>query len=109
MALSEAVKDSRHTAQQITWEDKNDEPVDLTTAVITGIITEWNDPTTGRAVDGSMVASTQASGIFDWTYGAIDVGTAGKFAVQFFATYPDNSIEISIIEEWRVREKLSVP
>lgn len=103
MALSDAIQGARKTPQRITWTYRNGGgAVDLTDATISGRI----KPNSGqeRAVDGTLTLVDPTSGIFDWTYGAEDVGDYGEFQVQFTATYPSALKEISIVEEWTVHK-----
>lgn len=105
MALASAVKGARHTGQQITWLRQDDTAVNLTGTTLTGRL---RDRKTGvaRAIDGTLTLVTPASGIFNWVYGALDVGTAGMFDVQVTATYADTLKEISFLSEWWVEEAI---
>lgn len=107
MALSNAVQGARHTSQRITWLDCEGDAQDLTGATITG---KKRNTATGvsSAITGTLVAVTPASGIFDWTYSAADVLTAGKFEVQFLATYADTTYDATLIEEWVVERAITV-
>lgn len=105
MALANAVKDARHTAQIITWTDGDGDAQNLTGATLTGRIMSGQ---TGeaRAIDGTLAIVTAASGIFSWTYGAVDVGTAGQFYVQFIATYSGPSNDKTLAATWTVEPAL---
>lgn len=105
MALANAVKGARHTVQTITWTDDDDTAVNLTGATLTGFIRQSG---TTRAIDGTLALVTAASGIFSWTYGALDVGTAGDAEVQIVATFSDTTKDISYIGSWYVHEALSL-
>lgn len=108
MALADAIEGSRHTAQQITWKDKDGVAVDLTGATLTGRL---KDTTTGAitSIDsGALTLVTAASGIFQWAYGVNDVGTVGVYEVQFIATFGAGDIERSIPETWRVIDAFDV-
>jgi len=59
-------------------------------------------------IDGTLALVTAASGIFSWTYGANDVGTAGEADVQIVATFADTTKDISYIGAWYVHDILSV-
>ena len=104
MALEHANQGARHTVQRITWTRDDAIAQNLTGATLTGTI--WPDPDiapgASRAIDGTLVLVTAASGIFDWTYGAIDIRDSGHFKVQFKATYADLSYDLSDPETWEV-------
>lgn len=101
MALAKAVKGARHTAQTITWKRDDGTAVNLTGATLTGRLKNQATEVT-TAIDGTLALVTPASGIFRWTYGANDVGTAGTFEVQFTATYADTLKDISYVAQWLV-------
>lgn len=103
MALADAVQDARLLAQRITWQDEDGTAVNLTGYTLTGRI-EPEATGIGRAIDGDLDLVTPASGLFDWTYGATDVGTAGKFLVQFIATSGENTKTFEAA--WTVRRAL---
>ena len=107
MGLANAVEASRHTAQSITWSDENGTAVDLTGATITGR-TKNNKTGTVTTIDGTLALVTASSGIFSWTYGAVDVGTVGKYTVQFIATFADTTNERSKAYEWEVLDAFDV-
>jgi hypothetical protein len=101
MALIGVLKGSRHTAQQITWTRTDGTAENLTGATVTGTL--YNQTTgVSRAITGTLTLVTAASGIFLWTYSALDVGTAGDYAVQFTATFADTTTDISLIDSWVV-------
>lgn len=101
MALANAVEGARHTAQQITWQDENGTAVNLTGATITGY-KKANSDGTITALDGTLTLVTAASGVFSWAYGAVDVGTVGKYKVQFIATYSDTTKDKTLHHDWEV-------
>lgn len=101
MALANAVQNSRRTPQRITWTDADGDPVDLTGATLTGRLRDLETGTT-TDLDGDLDIVTAASGIFDWTYGSDDVGTAGDYVVQFTATYGDATADRTLLEGWTV-------
>ena len=109
MALSSGVVGARHLAQQITWTDEDGTVLDLTSATITGVKRNTGD-NTSLALDGTLALVTATSGIFSWTYGAVDVGAAGKFEVQFTATYTGGAtdLERTLVHNWEVIEALAV-
>jgi hypothetical protein len=106
MALADAVQGARHIAQQITWQDSAGDAIDLTDATITGKIRDGTK--TVRDIDGSLDITDATSGVFTWTYGADDVGTAGGHEVQFIATYTDTTKDKTFITSWLVREALDL-
>lgn len=105
MALAWAVEGARHVPQRITWTDEDGDAVNLTGATITGRLRSTNDGT-ARNIDGSLTIITAASGIFDWDYGAVDVGTPGIYMAQFTATYGALDLDRSLSVEWRVEPAL---
>jgi hypothetical protein len=103
-AISDALVGARHTAQVITWEDDQGTAKNLTGATITARI----EPLAGgsaRAGDGVFaLVGGGSTGQFTWTYGQADVGTVGRFNVQFKATFAGDSFDLSRKIEWRVLE-----
>jgi hypothetical protein len=107
MALAATVQGARHIAQQITWQERdsnnNLSPVDLSGSTITAH-KKSKDGTVVQC-DGNFSLETDGTdGIFNWTYGTIDVGTAGNFEVQFIATFGDSTTDKTIVESWTVHE-----
>lgn len=105
MALSNAVQGARHSGQQVTWTKSDGSAQDLAGATITARI---RNRITGAAAaaDGVFTLVTPASGIFNWAYGTVDVGTAGKFEVQFKAAYADSKHDLTFSADWEVEEAL---
>ena len=105
MSLAHAIKNARHTAQQITFTDDDGTAVNLTAATMTGKI---RSRATGqvRDIDGTLALVTAANGIITWAYGSTDVGTAGEFDVQFIATFGDGLKDKSYITDWAVKDAL---
>jgi hypothetical protein len=105
MPLATAIQNARHTPQQITWRRGDGSAQDLTGATLSGRIKSL---ATGiaRAIDGTLSIVTAASGIFSWTYGTLDVGTAGVFLVQFTATYAGPTTDGTLSDEWTVAPAL---
>src|SRR3972149_6781507 len=100
MALPPAIQYARKRAITITWKDDDDAAINLTGAVITGIIERGS---TQAAITGTLALVTAASGIFSWTFSAADVAQAGTFFAQFRAKYSSDSLsEISYRTQWRV-------
>ena len=103
--LNSAVRGAGHTGQIITFGRRNSsEVVDLTAATITGTIRDTVTNVT-RAIAGTLSGSG-ITGLITWTYGAGDIGTAGKYDVQFKATYGDATYELSYVTGWEVVEAL---
>lgn len=110
MALSDAVQGSRHTGLSITWYQADGSTVlNLTNATITGTVKNINTAAV-RAIDGTLASSSPTTGVFTWTFGAADTGTAGVYDVQFTATFSDDSnrTDTSKPARWVVYEKFSV-
>lgn len=105
--LPAAVEGSRKRAMTITWTDTANVAVDLTAATITGKIKSLQLGTT-RSIDGALALVTASSGIFSWTFGAVDVGEVGKFKVQFIATYAGPSTNRNFIADWSVEDALDI-
>lgn len=104
MALSNAVQAARHTAQVVTWLDGEGDAQDLTGATLTGRIRNRKTGTE-RAVDGTLVVTDAANGVFTWTYGAADVADDGVFDVQFIATYAGQN-DKTLATRWIVHEAI---
>lgn len=104
MNMPEAVQGARHLAATIQWTDTDGDPVNLTGATLSGRIKPIGG--SARAVDGTLTITGATTGLFTWTYGATDVGTAGRFEVQFKATYADTTYALSIPAKWRVHTAL---
>jgi hypothetical protein len=103
-AISDALQGARHTAQTITWLDDQGNVKDLTGATVTARI-EPQAGGTVRAADGAFsLVGGGTTGQFTWTYGQADVGTVGRFNVQFKATFAGDSFDLSRKIEWRVLE-----
>lgn len=107
MALSNAVRGARHTVQRITWADAEGDPQDLTGATLTGRIGNRSLNET-RLIDGTLTITDAPNGVFTWAYGAVDVGTAGDYLVQFVAAYGDGKNDKTLIEPWRVEREIVV-
>ena len=79
--LAPAVVGDTHSPQTITWENQ-----DLTAATLSAVKKNL-DTGVVTAVTGAFAVTNATSGIFTWTYGAADTETAGRYLVQFTATY----------------------
>ena len=104
MALAYAIKNARRTPQQITWRDDDGTPLVLTGVTLTGRIRDTKTDV-ARDIDGTLTITDAVNGIFTWTYGALDVGTAGDFIVQFTAT-AGGQTDKTYLEKWRVVDAL---
>jgi hypothetical protein len=105
MALAKGVAGARHSAQQITWKKDDGAAYDLTGATITARIRDKVNGET-RNADGTFALVTAASGIFSWSYGALDVARPGKFEVQFIASYGDGKSDKTYLADWDVEQGL---
>jgi hypothetical protein len=105
MALSDSVQGARHTAQRVTWLDKDGDPQDLTGATLTGRLLN-RAAGTAAAIDGVLTAIDPAAGIFTWAYGTADVSTPGTFDAQFIATYGDGKADKTLVEKWIVHRAI---
>lgn len=104
----EAVQGARRPSLQLTWADETGTAVDLTGATITGVI-ENQETGESRAITGSFVLVTAASGVFRWDYSAADVEETGVFFVQFTADYAVGQTPAkSRRSEWRVLGSIAV-
>jgi len=105
MALARAVQGASHTPQAITWIDADGDPVVLVGAVMSGRIEDrvsGND----RAITGTLTITSGPNGAFEWDYGTADVADAGKFRVQFIATFGIGDMDKSMMEDWEVERAI---
>lgn len=111
MALPNAVEDEIGRVITITWlKEGTTTPEILTGATITGIIETLPGPTyTSRAIVGAFALLVAADGTFTWTYAAADTITAGKYSVQFIATFSASKVLRSIPIPWAVIRSLTTP
>jgi hypothetical protein len=58
-----------------------------------------------RAITGTLTATSPDSGLFTWAYSALDVGTVGRFLVQFKADY-GTTYDLTFPEPWVVEPSL---
>jgi hypothetical protein len=107
ITLPAAIEGARKRSLTITWKDTDDVAIDLTGATITGKIKNMSTGVTA-SIDGTLALVTAASGIFSWTFGAVDVGTVGFFKVQFIATYAGALTNKTFIADWEVKDALDV-
>ena len=104
MALAQAIQDSLRPSQIITWTRGDGTAENLTDATLTGKI---RDNVTGvvRDIAGALTVTDATAGVFTWAYHADDVADAGKFMVQFKATFGDDPTPArTIASEWFVYE-----
>src|SRR4029079_103306 len=102
MALAEAIAGAQRPSQIVTWTRGDNTPENLTDATLSGTIT---DSFTGetRAIAGSLDVTDGPNGVFAWVYGEEDVATAGRYEVQFTATFgSEPSPARTLLEEWKV-------
>lgn len=106
MLLKKAVQGSTHTPQPITFINNNQQAIDISTAVLTGLIYTRNGvstPITGQLVPDPTNA---VNGLYTWTYSADDVATPNQYLVQVKATFdntPDpDTIEYDTARTWIV-------
>ena len=104
MSLPRAIEGARHTGMVVTWTQEDGSEQDLTGATITGEIVDKDGNST--AITGTLVATSPASGIFNWAYSAADVGTVGRFLVQFKADYGGSLYDLTFPEVWDVEPAL---
>ena len=105
MPLSNAVQSARHTPQVITWQDGDGDALNLTSASLSGRVRDLAT-LTARNIDGTLTIVDGPAGVFQWAYGALDVGTAGALEVQFVATFGGGLADRTLNEPWRVVEAI---
>lgn len=93
--LTDAVQGATHEPITFTW------GIDLTDVLsISGTKQELGGDTV-TVLDGTFEVTDDAAGIVEWTLGAGDVGTAGRFLVQFKAQFAGD-YDRTIEGNWRV-------
>lgn len=108
MALVNAVKGSTHTPEAIAWVRADGAPQDLTGATLTAEILRFGTGT-ARAVTGTLTPlEPRTDGVFTWRYSSGDVAESGDFRVQFTATYPDTSADVTYSAPWTVGERIGL-
>jgi hypothetical protein len=104
MALAWAIAGAPRPSQVITWLRGDNEPENLTGATMTGKILSLTTGT-ARAIVGALSVMDGEEGRFSWEYDAADVAAAGRFMVQFTATFDSEpSPARTIASEWFVYE-----
>lgn len=109
MTLVDAVQGGLRPGQQLTWVDASGVAVDLTGAILHGVI---RSRATGsaRVIAGTLSVTDAMGGVFTWEYAAADVADAGLFDVQFVASYSSGLTPAkTFVSVWTVRESLEVP
>ena len=104
MGLPRAIEGARYTGAQIIWSQDDGTVQNLSGATITGTIEDKDG--TSRSITGTLALVTPASGIFSWAYSVADVGTVGRFLVQFKADYGGELYDLSYPEVWVVERAL---
>lgn len=84
--LDDGVQGSRAPSYLITWTNTDGAPVDLTGATLSGTIHSRRTNIV-RAIVGALVVTDAPGGAFRWDFASADVAEAGRFAVQFTATF----------------------
>lgn len=107
MALSNAIQGANHTGQKVIWSYERGEPVDLTNSVITAKKRIQNTKVV-TDVAGQFALVDPMEGVFNWPYAPTDIDTVGVYQIQFIATYTDETLEKSMIEQFTVKEALDV-
>ena len=103
MGLPRAIEGARHTGMRVTWTREDGTVQDLTGATLSGEILD--SAGVARAITGTLTATSPASGLFTWAYSAADVGTVGRFLVQFKANY-GSTYDLTFPEPWVVEPSL---
>jgi hypothetical protein len=86
----------------LTWADSDGAAFDLTNGTVTGTIRGAADYTT-RAIAGTITVTGGSAGTFRWDLAAADVADAGRFTVQFVATWQAGiSPAYSVPAAWQV-------
>ena len=108
MPLPAAVQYSRQDTFQITWtsDDNTATPVDLTGAVLYGVISRNG---VAASITGTLALVTAASGVFSWAPSEADVAEAGTFLVQFYAKYSNSKPKMSNRQRWFVEPSFDFP
>ena len=105
MALADAVVGARKVGQTITWTDADGTALDITGVTLTAVRKNL-DTGLVTAITGTLdPAIDPTNGVFSWTYTALDVVEAGRFLVQFTATWPDTLKARSLSEDWFVHKE----
>lgn len=104
MALANAVQGGLRPSQLITWTREDGDAENLTTATLTGTITN-RATTVTRAIAGTLAVTDAAAGVFRWDYAAGDVSEAGEFDVQFSAAFgTGQSPARTFVARWKVEQ-----
>lgn len=107
MALSHAIAGADRPSQVITWTRDDDTPEVLTGATLTGTIR--NRLGVVRSIAGTLTVTDGDAGEFRWDYASGDVATAGRYQVQFTATFGTSpTVAKTYISAWLVSEAQTV-
>lgn len=104
--LVDAVAGGKRPSQTITWADDAGTPLDLTGATITARI---RNRSTGVAFNstGTFTITNAAAGVFRWDYSTEDTATAGRYEVQFTATFGTAPTPaVAPMTNWRILEAI---
>jgi len=100
--VADAVEGALRPGQVITWLREDEQPQELTGALLTGTIRSKGQQ---RAIDGALLVKDAPGGVFLWLYAAADVAEAGTFDVQFTASFANGrSPARSYSAVWVVRD-----
>lgn len=104
--LTDAVQGATRPSATVIWGLDDNIVLDLTGATLSGRIRDLS--TYGeRDIAGALTVLDAPNGLFQWTYAPADVADAGKFRVQFTATYASAStVARSLAEQWQVHEAI---
>lgn len=110
MALPNFVQGARRPSMALTWYVLGTAtPVDLTGATITGFIAPASGIGAATAITGVLTVTDGEAGQFRWDFSAADVLNAGRFKVQFVATFGSNPTPAKTFKaDWYVERALAV-
>ena len=103
MTLPRAIEGARHTGMRVTWSQEDGTVQDLSGATLSGEIMDSAGAV--RTITGTLSVTSPGSGEFNWAYSADDVGTVGRFLVQFKADY-GSMYDLTFPEPWVVEPSL---
>lgn len=102
MALPDAVVGGTRPSPLITWTDLDGDALDLTGALLSGVLIDEHG--NNQAIAGTLTVTDATNGVFRWDYSAGDVARAGTYLVQFSAAYGSSPTPAKTFrEKWRVR------
>lgn len=98
-----AIKGGLRPSAELTWTTADGEALDLTGATLIGEISAGDG--TSRAIEGSLTVTGATSGEFRWDYAAEDVAEAGKWIVQFTASFASGQTPAKTAQQtWTVKK-----